>query len=108
VILNYFSAIQYAYDDIDLWNVKAQNPFLQSAGFFGAVEALTDTILPKCALQTSFTFETFKNVLALEQTGILRREDIRNLDGKTARIKVKEFLEYNILKNLPNQDEYEF
>lgn len=108
VIFNYFSVIRYAYDDEDKWNVKAQNPFLQSAGFFGAVEALTDTILPKCASQTSFTFDTFKNVLGLEHTGLLYREDIRNLDGKTARTRVKEFLEYNILKNLPKQDEYEF
>ena len=47
IILNYFNALKYFYDKKGLWEKKNSNPFLASAGFIGAIEALVSSFLPK-------------------------------------------------------------
>lgn len=108
VVMNYFQAIQYYYEKQDLWNNKAKNPFLKSSGFYGAVDYLTSTLLRKCAEKKSFTIEIFKEHLQLDGNPLLIHDDIKQLDGKTARKKIKEYLESHLISSLPQQDEYAF
>ncbi|MBW5470992.1 DGQHR domain-containing protein [Brevibacillus formosus] len=108
VILNYLTAIKYFYEEEGMWANKAKNPFLQNAGFFGAIDSLTSEFILKCANKKSFTVETFKQLLSLNNTDLLYQRDIKNLDGKTARARVREFLETYLKQTLPEQDEYEF
>lgn len=108
VVLNYLSAIKFYYDEEGLWANKAKNPFLQNSGFFGAIEFLTSELISKCAQKKSFTIDTFKSYLQLNNTDLLLQRDVKNLDGKTARAKTREFLETNIRKMVPEQNEYEF
>lgn len=108
VLMNYFSAIKFYYDREDLWDNKAKNPFLTSAGFAGAIEHLVSNLITKCAENKSFKTEDFKKLLSLPKGELLQRADLKNLEGKSQRKAVVEFLETHLLKSLPDQKEYEF
>ncbi len=108
VILNYFTALRFYYDREDLWSNKNKNPFLTNAGFFGAIEHLIKNLLIKCAEKKSFKVEDFKGLLDLQKGELIQRADLKNLEGKSQRKAVVDYLQDNYLKSLPNQDEYEF
>ncbi len=108
IILNYFKALQYYYDRDGIWDERTKNPFLTSAGFIGAIEALTNTFITYCAQLGSFSESTFKKVLKLDQNSLLTREDLKLIEGRTRRKHIKEYLESNLLKSIPKQDDYEF
>lgn len=107
-ILNFFSAVKFFYDNQGLWENKAKNPFLRAAGFTGAIDFLVESVLSKCAETKNFSVERIKEFIRLDKTGVLLMEDIRQLDGKTARRTIKEHLEAHIRDQTPGQDEYEF
>lgn len=108
VIINYFSALKFYYDREDLWSNKNKNPFFTNAGFFGAVEHLIRNLLIKCAEKKSFKIEDFKALLDLPKGGLLQKSDLKNLEGKSQRKAIVDYLQENYLKSLPNQEEYEF
>lgn len=108
VILNYFSALKFYYDREDIWNSRAKNPFLTNAGFIGAIEHLTSNLITKCAENKSFKIEDFKKLLDLPKGDLILREKLRNLEGKSQRRAIVEFLETNLLKSLPDPHEYKF
>ncbi|MGK7872679.1 MAG: DGQHR domain-containing protein [Xenococcaceae cyanobacterium] len=107
-VINYFKAIKYFYDKQKSWAVKNKNPFLKSSEFNGALDHLTDKLLYKCAEKKSFTVKTMKDFLGLDKEQLLTLDIIKSLDGKTARKKVKEYLDSHLIGELPGQDEYEF
>jgi DNA sulfur modification protein DndB len=107
-ILNYFIAIKSYYDHNELWQNRIKNPFFKSAGFNGAVDYLTSTLLMKCAEIKSFSIDTFKEFLHLDPDYLLTHDDIKSLDGKTARKKIADYLRSYLIDALPEQDEYEF
>lgn len=109
VILNYFQAIKSFYDAAEggNWENKLSNPFLKASGFAGAIDFLSDTLLTKCSEKKSFTIDTFKSFLQLDSKNLLYSVDIKNMDGKTARRSVRDYLESNLIGNVPDQDEYE-
>ncbi|MCU7928765.1 MAG: DGQHR domain-containing protein [Candidatus Thiodiazotropha sp. (ex Dulcina madagascariensis)] len=108
VIANYFGAIKEIYLYEKIWHSKTRNPFMKAAGFNGAVDYLTETLMVKCAEQKSFSVTTIKSVLDLSKDDLLTWEDMKGFDGKTARKKVKEYLGASIINSLPDQSEYEF
>ncbi|MDD5430675.1 MAG: DGQHR domain-containing protein [Candidatus Pacebacteria bacterium] len=108
VMLRYFQAIRDYYNEKMLWDSRTKNPFLRNYGFHGAMDYLTSVLLSKCAEKKSFTRETFKEFLSLDVNNILLHSTLKNLDGKTARKRVKEYLETNINKSIPEEKEYEF
>ena len=107
-ILNYFRAIKSFYEEERIWDSKIKNPFFKSSGFNGALDYLTSTLLMKCAEKNSFSKEIFRSFLRLDEVGLLLHDDIKNLDGKTARKKIEEYLHSHLLNSLPVQEEYEF
>lgn len=108
VILNYFIAISIPYKKERVWANKNKNPFLSSAGFYGALEALLSSFLPKCQDRKSFSINTFENLLGLQYSSLMLKDDFKNIEGKTRRKAIKEYLEENLLNSLPSEDEYEF
>ena len=108
LILNYFTALHFYYNREGLWDSRAKNPFLTSAGFVGAIEHLTGRLISKCAESKSFKIADFKKFLALPKGGLLQRMDIKSLEGKSQRKVVTDFLGSSLLKSLPDQKEYEF
>lgn len=109
-IFNFFKALQYFYTNTkeDLWDKTNINPFMKNAGFYASIEYLTERLLPKCAEKKSFTVETMKSIMGLEAGVLLKQQDISGLDGKTARKKIKSFLDSNSSKSLPEEGQYEF
>lgn len=108
VILNYFNALKYFYDKEDIWTFRTKNPFYTNAGFHGAIEHLIKNLLIKCAEKKSFTTQTFIELLNLNSKDLITRVDLKSLEGKSQRKVILEYLESYYLKNLPEQDEYEF
>ncbi|WP_454802228.1 DGQHR domain-containing protein [Mucilaginibacter phyllosphaerae] len=108
VILNYFAALRFYYEREDIWINKTKNPFFTNAGFYGAIEHLIKNLLIKCAEKKSFKVEDFKALLDLPKGELLLKSDLKNLEGKSQRKVVVDFLQENYLKSLPSQDEYEF
>lgn len=108
LIENYFNSIKFYYEEENLWVSKTKNPFLKAAGFAGAIDFLTEHLISKCVEKRSFTTETIKGIIALKESSLITWDELKNHDGKTARKKVKQLLEENVLSSLPSQDEYEF
>lgn len=108
VIENFFLVMKDYYSHEKMWNSKAKNPFLKAAGFNGAVDYLTGTLMLKCAEKKSFSVPMMKKVIDLSYDNLLTWDEMKGLDGKTARKKVKEYLESSLINSLPNHDEYEF
>jgi DGQHR domain-containing protein len=107
IILNYYSAIQHFYKKRGLWLNKRKNPFMKSAGFVGAWEFFIEDLFMKCIDRKSFSKDTFIEFLNLDEIGLLYHEEIKGLDGKSARLKVKDYLSTNLILDTPKQDEFE-
>ncbi|GAA4382265.1 hypothetical protein GCM10023186_22320 [Hymenobacter koreensis] len=56
----------------------------------------------------SFTVDTMKALLKLDDAPLLTQDDIKGLDGKTARKKIKDYLGAYMSSEIPEQDQYEF
>ncbi|MBO1927197.1 DGQHR domain-containing protein [Thiomicrorhabdus sp. 6S2-11] len=108
VITNFFKSVKSFYSEQKLWTSKTKNPFLKAAGFNGAIDFLTGSLIQRCAEKGSFSVDTMNKVISFESEDILTWDDLKGLDGKTSRKKVKDALEANLLKSLPAQDQYEF
>ena len=108
VITNYFKSIREFYVRQKIWSSKTKNPFLKAAGFNGAIDFLTTSLIQRCAEKGSFSVETMSKIISFEPENILIWDDLKGLDGKTSRKRVKDSLEANLLKLLPAQDQYEF
>lgn len=107
-LLNYFTAIQFFYEKAGYWSSKSKNPFLRNSGFNGAIEFFVESLIPKCSEKKSFSVDTIKSLMELDSNDLLMQNDIKSMDGKSARKRVVEFLESGLLKSLPHQDDYEF
>lgn len=106
VLTNFFKSIRSFYIANKAWSTK--NPFLKAAGFNGAIDFFTSSLIQRCAEKSSFSVETINKIISFDKEDILTLDDLKGLDGKTSRKKVKEALEANLLKSLPSQDKYEF
>lgn len=107
-VFNFFTAIKGFYEPEKVWQSQASNPFFRAAGFNGAVDFLCDKLLLKAAERKSFTVDTMRNILRLDEQDLLTWEDLQGTDGKTARKKVAEYLSASLTGSLADQDEYEF
>jgi DNA sulfur modification protein DndB len=107
-ILNFFIAIKSYYDDQGLWENKGKNPFLRAASFSGAIDFFSETLLPSCAASKNFSVEKMRELLRLDKSGLLLMDDVKQLDGKTARKVAKDHLEGFLRDKTPSQEEYEF
>lgn len=104
---NYFKAIKKWYDNDGLWTSKTKNPFLMNAGFIAAIDVLCNLIIPKCAEKGDFKVDTIYKILNFDEN-LLTRADIKNLDGKSQRKSIYDYMETSINSNLPEENEYSF
>jgi DGQHR domain-containing protein len=108
VVGNFFQAIKEYYVEANIWHIKSKNPFLKASGFNGAIEFLVSTLIQRCAEKSSFSVATMKKVIDFDIDDLLTLEELKGLDGKTSKKRVREALEKNLLKSLPENDAYEF
>ena len=107
VIFNYFTAIKNAYSDKNIWHLSTKNPFLKASGFNGAMDFLIEILIRTCADKKSFSIETIEKIINLDSNNLLLVDDIKGLDGKTARKTVKKHLERNQINSV-SEFQYEF
>jgi len=107
LLVNFFTAFRTAYEDHDLWYNRTKNPFLMNAGFLSAIDILSEEVIPKCSELKSFKTDIIISLLKLEDP-LLIRSDIKNMDGKTQRKAIKDYLKKSIDKDTPEEDEYIF
>ncbi len=100
VIFNYFQAIKNYYSEHKLWDVPTKNPFLKAVGFNGAVDFLLETLIGKCAERKSFKVDVIMDIINFKSSDPLLMEDVKGLDGKTSRKKIKEALERNLIQSV--------
>jgi DGQHR domain-containing protein len=108
VVSNFFEAIKQAYVKEKIWANSAQNPFLRAAGFNGAVDFLLDKLIFKCAEKGSFAVDTISDLLGLDTRELIRWDDLRGQDGKTARKNVQQYLEKGLSRVIDSKDGYAF
>lgn len=108
VVGNFFQAIKEYYVEAQLWHIKSKNPFLKASGFNGAIEFLVSSLIQRCAEKSSFSVATMKKIIDFDVDDLLTLEELKGLDGKTSKKRVKEALERNLLKSLPDNHDYEF
>ena len=108
IVLNYFNAIKTFYMKKELWHSKTTNPFLSNAGFIAAAEVLNKTMIPKCVEKKDFTQENMERLLKLDETSLLLKADLKNVDGKMQRKLIANYLDCSINNDIPNEDAYIF
>jgi len=110
IITNFYSVLRDVYNRANrLWDKTSENPFIKAAGFSGAFEFLSETLIKKCQDDKKFSFEHMQKLMKLEPDALITASDLKNLDGKSARKQVKQFLNEAFLQDIPTDtDEYEF
>lgn len=110
IILNFYSAIKETYNKTNkIWDKKIENPFIKAAGFSGAFDFLIDTLIPRCQADKSFSIEHMVSLMKLDSDELITVTDIKSIDGKTAKKKIKLFFNDNFLQDVPSSsEEYEF
>lgn len=81
IFQNYFNAIANSYGE--RWSER-DNAFLYAAGFVGAIEFLQLKMIPYCINLKSFKQETIQEALPIDQSDLIRQEEVRGLGGKDA------------------------
>ncbi len=106
IFLNYFEAIRFFYEaeEEGMWQNKNKNPFARNAGAVASIDFLMEKLIDKCKEKKSFKVETFKELLNLEP--VLYANEIKDLGGTAAQVKIREFLESNLLEKSPAPEEY--
>lgn len=103
---NFFEALKQYYDEAKLWTSTSKNPFLKGAGFSGAMDYFVNSLILKCAEKKSFKVETIKSILNLDKADLLVWET--GLDGKTAKKRVADYLNKNLMQSLAKPDDFQF
>jgi hypothetical protein len=81
---------------------------MMNAGFHAATKFLCEDLIPKCASLKSFEITTMKSIMAMDDQGLIYRNDIKNLQGKEQRNEIYTFLKKLVLREVPNTSEYKF
>lgn len=108
VIKNYFDVLKTAYSEAEIWTKSSQNPFFKAAGFNGAVDFLLNKLVFKCAEEGDFSKNFMTQVLDMDASDALTWEDLKGMDGKTARKRVTEHFERGLLRSAKAGDEFKF
>ena len=107
IIFNFFSVLRVYYEQEGKW-LKASNPFMANAGCYAGIEFMCKELVPKCAERKSFEQSTIKELIPLEQDGLLYKDELKNKQGKEQRNIVYQYLKSALLKDVPAQNEYKF
>lgn len=108
ILINYFNALKYYAERDGLWGNKSQNIILQASGFVGAAEFFAENVITKCVEKKSFKEDFIKSLFDYTQLNFVSYQDVKGMDGKTARKVVKDNLSKAFFADLPKEEEYEF
>lgn len=107
ILLNFYTAIKNKYEDV--WDKPKENLFLRAAGFSGAFDFLTGTLLQHCQTDRKFSVAHMESLMKLDSLPLLKPDDVKSLGGRTARIRVNDYFRENYQADLPEDNgSYEF
>lgn len=107
ILLNFYTVIYKKYQDI--WDKPKENLFLRAAGFSGAFDFLTGTLLQQCQTDRKFSVAHMESLMKLDSFPLLKTEDVKSLGGRMAKARVTAYFRDNYQADLPeNNDGYEF
>lgn len=107
ILLNFYLAIKNKYEDV--WDKPKENLFLRAAGFSGAFDFLTGTLLQHCQTDRKFSVSHMESLMKLDTQPIIKPDDVKSLGGRIARTRVTDYFRENYQADLPeNNDSYEF
>lgn len=107
ILLNFYTAIKNRYAEI--WDKPKENIFLRAAGFSGAFDFLTGTLLQHCQTDRNFSVSHMESLMKLDSLPLLKPDDVKSLGGRTARIRVSDYFRENYQADLPEDNaSYEF
>lgn len=106
-LMNYFNVIATNYKKLNMWTTD-KCPFLIGAGFTASISFFAERIIPICYDKQSFSEKTIKSIMCFENHKLLRREDLKNIQGKEQRIRVFKFLNSVVGNKVNDESELEF
>lgn len=107
ILLNFYTAIKNKYEDV--WDKPKENLFLRAAGFSGAFDFLTGTLLQHCQTDRKFSVSHMEMLMKLDTQPLIKPDDVKSLGGRMARAHVTDYFRENYQADLPeDNDSYEF
>lgn len=107
ILLNFYTAIKNKY--IDVWEKPRENIFLRAAGFSGAFDFLTGTLLQHCQTDRNFSVPHMESLMKLDTYPIIKTDDVKSLGGRMARARVTDYFRESYQSDLPEDNgSYEF
>lgn len=107
ILFNFYTAINKRYEDV--WDKPKENLFLRAAGFSGAFDFLTGTLLQHCQTDRNFSVPHMESLMKLDTQPLIKPDDVKSLGGRMARVRVTDYFRENYQADLPeNNDSYEF
>ena len=107
IISNFFSVLRSYYEQEGKW-LKLCNPFMTNAGCYAGIEFMCKELIPKCVERKSFEQSTIRDLIPLQNDGLLYKDELKNKQGKEQRSIVYQYLKSALLKDIPEQNEYRF
>ena len=101
IILNLFNVLKSWYQN--KWK-DPENAFMYAAGFSGAVDFMKNRLVTFCNTKKSYTEDTIRKAMQLEEANILLRSELSGLQGRAALRKVSESL---VERFMPAKDDEE-
>jgi len=107
ILNNFFTVIKNAYEIDKIW-LSSKNPFITNAGFYAASKFLCEDLIPKCAMDKSFSIEKIIRILPFSDAELLLKDDIKNIAGREQRSEIYNYIRGILLREVPSESEYEF
>ncbi len=107
IIINFYSTIKYFWDKEQLWDNASQNVFFKASGFVAMTEFFFDYIFDKCVERKNFKKEYMISLFDFSEVSLIKNDDIKNSDGKSARKLITDDLREGLKRETPQEDEYD-
>jgi len=107
VICNFFSVLRFFYEKEGTW-LKSNNPFMANSGCYAGIDFLCKDLIPKCVERKSFEQTIIMELVPLDKTDLIYKDELKNKQGKEQRNIIYQYLKTTLLKDVPTQDEYKF
>lgn len=108
IIINYFGALRYHWEQEDIWGNTSQNVFFKASGFVAALEFFFEYVFSKCVEKKSFKLEYLISLFDFSEITLITNNDIKGSDGKSARKLIMDNLKEGLKTEAPKENEYEY
>ena len=108
IIINYFNAIKYHWDEEGFWGNSSQNVFLKAAGFVAALEFFFEYVFPRCVEKKSFKLDYLISLFDFSEVDLITNGEVKGADGKSARKMIVDNLKEGLKTEAPEENEYEY